>query len=253
MIPTSFLTLTLFIVLLAPGLAYVLRHERVIPAALQSAFREPVRVIFVSVVCLTISGLFAALIRWLIPSRTPNFRGLVRDPANFVRDHHVNLTWWALALLAFATLLGAAFGDPRVIRSMRTLRTQAWARWLLGATSIGDFSAWNEALNELPNADPSEQAAPRLETFIGAQMADGTYVSGYLVSFNPQVTESDQRELILTQAKLRTADNIEADIGSTVTVLSARHITRLDITHLDPNPTAIADPTETSADTAEPT
>lgn len=238
MIPTSLLTLVLFVALLAPGLAYVLRHERVIPAVQQSAFREPVRVIFVSVICLTITGVLFALIRSWLPHRTPNIRGLVRDPAGFAREHHVHLTWWALALLAFATIIGAALADPRAIRWVRTVRGMSWTRRLFGESPIGDFSAWREALTELPDSNSSQGSAQGRETFVGAQMADGTYVSGYLVSFNPQVMENDQRELILTRAKLRTADNVEADIGCTVTVISARHITRLDITHVEPDPRA---------------
>jgi hypothetical protein len=54
--PIVALGLVLFEVLLAPGLACVLRHERVVPARSHTAFRETLRVVFVSVACLDGDG-----------------------------------------------------------------------------------------------------------------------------------------------------------------------------------------------------
>ncbi|MFC4092977.1 MULTISPECIES: DUF6338 family protein [Micromonospora] len=80
MIPTSAIGLVLFVTLLSPGLAYVLRHEQVVPAQSLSAFRETLRVVFMSVVCLTATGLLFAVLRFFLPRHTPNVRGLIRDP-----------------------------------------------------------------------------------------------------------------------------------------------------------------------------
>jgi hypothetical protein len=133
-IPSTLLGLLLFIVLLAPGLAYALRHERVVPAPAHSAFRETLRVIFVSVACLTVTSLMFAVLRWFLPGRTPNVRGLIRDPNDFARDHHVHLIWWSVGLIAFATLLGAFFADPRIVAKRRQWRSSWFAIKVFGGS-----------------------------------------------------------------------------------------------------------------------
>ncbi len=91
MLPSSISGLLLFVALLAPGLAYVLRHERVVPIAERSAFRETLRVVFVSIACLVVSGVLLAALRWAAPKSTPNVRGLVQDPGAYFQQHHVSL------------------------------------------------------------------------------------------------------------------------------------------------------------------
>lgn len=227
MIPSSLLGLVLFVVLLAPGLAYVLRHERSVPAVTYSAFRETLRVVFASVTCLTVTGLLFAGLRFLVPEHTPDVRRLVQEPIAYIRGHHVQFAWWSFVLVVFATLLGFLAADPRFILAQRKARSNRFWRWLLGESAIRPSSAWRTALIELK---PSKAD----ETLVGVQMVDGAYIQGYLVSANPSTTENDQREIVLTRAKLRTAEGAISDIGATFTVVSARHIVRLDVTHLEP-------------------
>ncbi|MET7708926.1 DUF6338 family protein [Micromonospora sp. NPDC005413] len=242
MIPSSLLGLVLFVVLLAPGLAYVLRHERAVPAPSHSTLRETLRVVFVSVACLTFTGLLSAGLRLACPERTPNVRGLIQDPADFAREHHVQLVWWSLALITFATLLGFFSADPRLLAGLRQMRSKAWAQRLLGDAPIKDSSAWHQAMSDLKSRDHAAIGRKKREdeTFIGVQMDDGTYVRGYLVSYSPGGVEDDQRELILTRAEIRPVDGEIQPIGSTLTVISARHIVRLDVTHLKKREEAFA-------------
>ncbi|MEV6490744.1 DUF6338 family protein, partial [Actinoplanes sp. NPDC051633] len=116
MIPSTLWGLLLFVALLAPGLAHVLRHERIVPTGPRSALRETLRVVFISVLCLVTTGLLLTLVRALIPDHTPNVRGLVRAPVEFARQHHVHLAWWAFGCFAFATALGFFASDPRLVR-----------------------------------------------------------------------------------------------------------------------------------------
>jgi hypothetical protein len=80
LIPSSLAGLLLFVVLLTPGRAYVLRYERVVPARSHTPFRETLRVVFVSTACLLIAGLVAAAVRAAIPHHTPHVNHLVQDP-----------------------------------------------------------------------------------------------------------------------------------------------------------------------------
>ncbi|MEV4273515.1 MULTISPECIES: DUF6338 family protein [Micromonospora] len=231
MIPTSAIGLVLFVALLAPGLAYVLRHEQVVPAQSLSAFRETVRVVFMSVVCLSMTGLLFAALRWFFPGHTPNVRGLIRDPNNFAREHHVHLAWWALGLLAFATLLGALAADPRFVEALQAARAKKWYQRLTGysETTILDISAWYRAI---------EQHRGDAEVLVvGAQLDNGAYVLGDLFTYSTASKEDENRDLVLkSPIDLRTADGVTHALDVKYTVISARHIVRLDVTPVRPDP-----------------
>ena len=114
MIPSTVAGALFFLFLLGPGLAYVLRRERMVPESRLSAFRETLRIVAASTVALTASGMLFALLRFLFPHHTVNIRGLVRDPNGFAADHHVHLAWWTIGFFATATLLAWFAADPRV-------------------------------------------------------------------------------------------------------------------------------------------
>lgn len=136
MIPSLLLGLALLVVLLASGLAFALRRRRVVQARAHSAFREALRVVFVSVACLLATSLIAAGIRWLFPADTPNVNQLMQDPSRYGRAHYVQLAWWALLLLVIATALGAVAADLRVVRI-----SARGARWTLATLIVGGWLA----------------------------------------------------------------------------------------------------------------
>ncbi|SCL43080.1 DUF6338 family protein [Micromonospora aurantiaca (nom. illeg.)] len=231
MIPTSAIGLVLFVTLLSPGLAYVLRHEQVVPAQSLSAFRETLRVVFMSVVCLTATGLLFAVLRFFLPRHTPNVRGLIRDPNDFAREHHVQLAWWALGLLAFATLLGALAADPRAVAALQRAKAKKWYKRLTGysQTTILDVSAWYRTI-ELHRHDAEALV-------VGAQLDSGAYVQGDLFTYSVASREDEHRDLVLTAPiELRTADGVTHTLDVKYSVISARHIVRLDVTPVQPEP-----------------
>lgn len=231
MIPSSLAGVALTIALLAPGLAYVLRHERVVPARSHSPFRETLRVFFVSVACLTATALLASGIRWALPDRTPNFGSLVQHPTAYAAGHHVQLLWWSFGLLAAATLMGAVFADPRVVRMFEQIMGHRIGRWLTGATdtAITSVSAWYRVMHVFDDDDPGPIC-------VGAQMDDGTYVEGRMYTFNVASEDDEDRDMILAgPIFLTTLDGVRHATELQFTVISARHIVRLDVTHLPPS------------------
>src|SRR6266516_1768453 len=130
MVPSSLLGLVLFVVLLAPGLAYVLRHERVVPARSYSGFRETLRVVFVSVASLTVTGVLLAVVRGIFPTYTPDVGEVVRTPSEAIRNHDASLGWWSLGTVLFATLLASVAADSRVVRLLRRSSRAKQVRWL---------------------------------------------------------------------------------------------------------------------------
>lgn len=217
-------------VLLAPGLAFVLRRERVVPAQDESAFRESLRVIFVSVLCVTVTGLLAAGIRALYPQATPDFGALVRSPAGFARAHYVQLTWWALAMVAFSTLIAAVAADPRIARKVRRAGRSRVARWLTGSTyaAITPTAALYGLVHMFDHTE-----AGRGPVYVSATMADGTLVHGSLHSYDVG-TAQEQADIVVSKPRLTTKDGKTHEYGAQFAVLSARNVTRLDLTHLAP-------------------
>jgi Family of unknown function (DUF6338) len=230
LVPSSLVGLALFVVLLAPGLAFVLRRERVVPAQEVSAFRESLRVIFVSVVCMTLTGLLVAGIRTRYPDRTPDVGALIRRPASFARAHYAELTWWALGVIAFATLLGVIAGDPRIARTITRAGKSGFARWLTGSklASIKPTSAVYALVHMFDHT-----GTRRGRIHVTATMSDGTMLRGYLHSYDVG-TSGEEGDFILSGPTVITSDFKIRDYGYQYAVISARNFTRLDLSHLAP-------------------
>jgi hypothetical protein len=218
----------LLLILIAPGLAYVLRREKSVPTGPRTAFREALQVIFVSVASLTSIGLLAALVRVFAPDHTPNVRGLIRAPGPFFRDHYVQLVWWSLGLLAAATLLAWLMADPRVVRNLQDFSRWHRITWLTGASEadITEVSAWWRIFEELKPAGTGL-------TSVGVLKDDGSYIQGSLVSYSSGGLDNDKRELILTAPLVYvTGDGVQRPLEAQMVLIAGRNISRLDVTHL---------------------
>ncbi|KAB1160985.1 hypothetical protein F6X68_06665 [Micromonospora sp. AMSO12t] len=206
----------------------MLRHEKHVAGRPFSAFRETLRVVFVSVACLLLTGLIFTWMRWVWPERTLNVRGLVRDPAEFARGHHVQLAWWSLAFISAAIFLAAVAADRRVVAGVRWLAALPPVRWLSGSTStqIRPASQWARVFDLYEKDDPGP-------VLVGLQLDDGSYLRGRLWVFNPAFEENEDRELVLSQPlTLTTAKGREHAYQSQFAIISARHIVRMDVDHL---------------------
>ncbi len=224
MVPSTLIGLLLFVLLMLPGLAYVLRYERVYPAPAHSQLREALRIIVVSVASLTITGLLLAIVRWFFPERTLNFRGLVREPLVFFREHHVHSIWWALGSIVVATLAACALAEIQIWLMRRALQSKKSFGGLFGRAAISDTSAWRRTFVER-RPDNTE------EIFVGLQMVDKSYISGFLDSFNPQAMENEQRELTLRNSEVLTSSGERQPLNH-MTVVSAKAMVRMDVTYL---------------------
>jgi hypothetical protein len=77
---------------------------------------------------------------------------------------------------------------------------------------------------------------PDKQVYVGAQLDDGTYLAGWVLSYSPNSDETADRELTLSgpiSFRSPTADVVsELDVGAIA--LSARRIQYLTVSYLDP-------------------
>ncbi|QGV77850.1 DUF6338 family protein [Streptomyces ficellus] len=223
--PTTFTGLILLVVLLLPGLTFVVR-ERQGSERRPTPFRETGTVVFCSVLTeLLTLALFAAA-RGLMPGLTPDVGRLVREGGGYARDQYVQLGWWAGALLLFSCALAAAAAAVTGKRPHASVMS-AW--WVM-------FDRW------YPGEDP----------LVGCVLEDGSYIEGRQASFNVSSDDSPDRDLVLVEPlKYRAPGATEVEhFPWGAACVSARRIVTMFVSYPDPEQEAGAAATQGSAPAA---
>jgi hypothetical protein len=222
-VPSTLLGLTLFAVLLTPGLAFVLARERHRPERSLSAFRETAVVACASLAADLVALAGFAAIRAVAPGLTPDIGQLVRTPGNYLRIGYLPVFWWGVVLFAIATGLGAAAGSGLL---RRVVARGPLAR-LAGPAETHDsgVSAWWLLFNEHPEA----------EVHVGCLLNDGSFVSGWLHSFSNLSSDSPDRDLTLAPPiRFRPVGSLEAEdiprLGAAA--VSARQVSVLFVSYV---------------------
>jgi Family of unknown function (DUF6338) len=166
--PTTLTGLLLFVVLLLPGIAYVVGRERHTAGQQFSAFRETAIVVAASVSFELIVLVAFAVIRTVWPGNTPDVGALVRNGNAYLRGrnghagHYGQVAIWAVAMLAVSVALAyaATFAGFRNI----TTDNRAWLSEQLGV-ALGSIDPplwrWLEDLNLRARGLDVEQAFRR--------------------------------------------------------------------------------------------
>jgi hypothetical protein len=190
-LPNTFVGLLVFVLLLAPGFAYLLVAERgPVPVREVTVLRETATVALGSMIanCLVLAAF--GVVRAFAPSFTPDVGALVRNPERYARYHYLSLAWWFVALLAIACLAASAWAGVLNSADRRArLREVKPFRWLHPAGGVHFNSAWWKAFRE-------EQ--PGCARRVTCHLEDGSSVEGWLRSFNVDVEETADRGLVLT-------------------------------------------------------
>ncbi|MEV6495450.1 DUF6338 family protein, partial [Actinoplanes sp. NPDC051633] len=119
--------------------------------------------------------------------------------------------------------------DPRLVRGLHRAGQAKVVRTLFGhrASDIREVSTWHTALDEY-------KANKEGRTIVGALQEDGAYVQGTLLASTAGTVDYDKRELLLTgPLTLTTTDGKTHCLSVQMTIIAARNLRRLDITHTD--------------------
>lgn len=183
--PSTLAGLVLFVVGLAPGLVFVLAQQRVAPHQTLSTFRETTVVVCVSIAVDTaVLAAFGGL-RAIWPHGTPDVGRLVRDRSVYLRESYLLVFWWSVALLVVAVALAAWVGSGAARRTLVRVPGVSLA----------------------PQADPHESRLsawwllfrdqPGIRVHLGCNLLDGSFVSGWLLSYSMSADDIADRDITL--------------------------------------------------------
>lgn len=194
--PTSFGGLLLFVVLLAPGFAFVVRRETRFVPRNASVFRETASVVLASVLANTAALAIFALARAFYPRATPDLDALVDGPGAYFKADYAAVTLWGLGLLGLATGLAAFFAVPPgwFVKLWKHLPKWLQPAWL---EELGNPIVYKSAWDQLIHIRLDDGYTGPITVWVSCDLDDGSWVSGKLYSLNPDINETGDRELIL--------------------------------------------------------
>jgi hypothetical protein len=229
--PSTLSGLLIFVVVLTPGLLHYIQRRALSDQPQVSALVEAGTLTTVSLVTdLVAVGAFA-LIRWALPSHTPDPSALLLNGVNYAAPRLGYLVLWATALLSFSSALAIVWAR----------RPGFLANVPIFIPALIDTSAWVYEF----------EAAPKgTRVYVGCDLRDGSYIGGYLDWYNTNIEEVSDRDIALVAPiTIRRADGVvlatesregaeetgkgdsqSLDFG--VVVLSARDIATLYVSYL---------------------
>jgi hypothetical protein len=187
--PTSFVGLLIFVVLLAPGFTFVNRRETRFVPRTSSVLRETAGIVLASLVSNGVVLVVFGIVRASLGANTPDVGTLVSEPGRYISDNLGYVSIWAASLLASST----ALPPSPVIEAWRRLPDWLQPGWL---ESLGNPIIYRSAWDQLRNLTPSDGAGA-VEVWLLCELHDGTILTGRLYSLNPDVEEDADRELVL--------------------------------------------------------
>ncbi|WP_156365736.1 DUF6338 family protein [Nocardiopsis sp. NRRL B-16309] len=241
--PTTPIALLLFVILIGPGICFVLRRESLRPTRQVSAFRDTVLIAAVSVLCDAVVVSLLLLIGLIWPKWIPDFSALIENFSSHVAENYMDLWWWFIGTVAVACLLGFVLHDlvtfggwtrRRVIEKLHsTTAIPVYVRRFLPRVNSFDpnWSSWRRVFHQ-HNYLKSEDK-DRAEYHLDCWLEDGSLFRGVLYSSSPEVEESADRDLVLqAPLKYRPPGGKELkDIpGRGKVILSARQLVAVHVT-----------------------
>jgi hypothetical protein len=172
-VPSTWLSVLFFVVLVAPGLLFDLLAERRRVGAPESAFREASRVVLASLVFSGLGLAAVVLVRTLEPAWMPDPDRLVAEPHQYLVEHYRLLL--AALLVTGSVALGAA----------------GLAHWLLArkyGSGLRTLSTWRKVFRQ---ERPAGTAA-----HVRVRLTNGTVFTGKVAGYTADLDLSD-REIVL--------------------------------------------------------
>lgn len=227
--PSTFISLAIFVIFLTPGLLFTLRQEWGHgPLRRRSAFRELAEILLGGLAADLLVGVAFGVLRLVTGQHTPDVGRLIRQPRPYFLDDYAYLLTWAAVLWLLACVLAylfAAVSWSRLRIVTRTVgRVDFLVRLVRSESGRRPVSAWWQAF-EVGGAGVRKRVMCRLD--------DGTHIEGDAWTYNPGNDEVDDRSFTLTGPLVVVepgAEPMRTDLGTLV--VSARRLQYLYVRYL---------------------
>lgn len=225
--PTTLAGLLIFLVLLAPGLAYSTFRASSRPVIKPTTLQELSGIALRSALFNGLALALFAVVRVWLPHATPDVGFLVRDPNGFVQEHYAQLALWGTGLLAVACALA--------IVSARA----ADDTWLSRLLNRVGFNPRGRSRQEPAWWVLFENPPEGSIVHAGCTLEDGTYFGGWVNSYSPDSDETADREMTLSapiQFRAPGADSEVEELPISAVSISARRLSYLTVTYVEQDP-----------------
>lgn len=191
--PSTLTGVALFVVLLTPGFIFLQRREQFHSGVTCTVLRETSLVLLASLASLLATVSVLVPVRLVMPAHTPDVGAYVREFDRQFKTHYVEAGIWGLTVLVLASAFAYwAAAPPRwtekVIRRAGCGSVADWVHGWRGADRIESLSGWAKA----------KAFYPDLEQWVDVMLVDGSFVHGRLLSANPQLDETPDRDLLIS-------------------------------------------------------
>jgi Family of unknown function (DUF6338) len=176
MVPSTWLALLLFLLVVSPGVLFDLLESRRKVNAAESAFREIGRVVLGSVGFTVVAIVVLLLVRLGLPTFLPDPGALIRGGSRYFADHYI--------------VVFSAIGAEAVLAHGAAALVHWWLARTNGGDTIRHISAWSKVLKG--DVPPQHHVYGRL------RLSDGAVFSGRILHFTADLPLAD-RELVLGQ------------------------------------------------------
>jgi hypothetical protein len=208
-VPTTLVGLFVFVAFLVPGFVQYVQRRRRVPQRSLSPLVETATLLTTSLLTNAIVLALFGVFRSVWPGHSPDVRRIFVYGGSYSYPRLGYLGVWTLGLLAASCTLAALIGAPP--RFLRPLSRRF-------APLIVDTTSWVQAFDEAPEGTA---------VFVGCDLRDGTYISGYLDWFSTELEETGDRDLLLAAPITVKRGPEPEDIEFPRVVVSARDIVRL--------------------------
>jgi hypothetical protein len=209
--PSTLGGLAIFIIFLTPGFLNYVQRRRRVPQRALSPLVEVSTFVSISVLTNLLALALFAFVRWITPTHTPNVEQLLSQGATYVDPRVGYVAAWLAAVLVVSCVLAVLIGSGILPFPQLT-------------PVIINTSAWYQVF---------ESGPVDTKVFVGCDMYDGSYISGYLDWYNTDVDEVADRDLVLAAPIEITAEGHTTKSGFKRMILSARNIDGLSVSFIE--------------------